>query len=289
MKSMTGYAYIEENLGERAVSVEIRGYNNRFLETCIQLPPSMNAAESHVREATASKCTRGKVEIHIRVKGANNAAQIHVNKEAALAYKNALSQLSNFLEIKEEITLSDLMKCDNLFESNNETTGSDEAWAIIKPPLLSALNRFEIEKKREGAHTEKDIMAFLSKMEDAAIAIKQLAGAEDERMKKAIKDRFAEIAGTVIDENRLLSEAALLVMKYTISEELSRLSAHFAEFWADVKSSENPGKKLDFLCQEINREINTIGAKSQSLEIIRHVVDIKENLENIREQLRNIE
>lgn len=292
MKSMTGYAFIESVRGETAVSVEIKGYNNRFLEVSVQLPAQMSAVEGRVRELAARKCARGRVEVHIRIKGACGFTALGVNEDAAAQYIRAFETLARSLGTEEKMTARDLMHFDGVIEINTAHISIDDSWAIIHPVLVSALTQFDKEKKREGKHTEQDILSAFTKMEDAVKKIAEAVPQENERLKNTVFSRFAEIAGTVIDENRLLAETALLVMKYTISEEISRLMAHFSEFWAEIKAVKtggSPGKKLDFLCQEINREINTIGSKSQAVEIIKQVVEIKEHLENIREQLRNVE
>jgi uncharacterized protein (TIGR00255 family) len=287
---MTGYAYVEENVKGNTVSVEIKGYNNRFLETIVYLPPSMSVVESHVRKAVTEKCGRGKIEVAIRLKDGRGLRPPSINKNAVMSYAALFEALAKLMGSEEKIAIRDLINVEGILETNKDIYGVNAAWEIIMKPLQSALALFEVERKREGENTQKNILSYLSNLEKSEKKIKELAPKEEAQLKVTLKKRFTEIThGLTLDDNRLLSEAALLVMKYTISEELARLESHFAEFWADVKSSDSLGKKLDFFCQEINREVNTIGSKSQSVEIVREVVSMKENLENIREQLRNIE
>jgi uncharacterized protein (TIGR00255 family) len=161
---------------------------------------------------------------------------------------------------------------------------------LIEPVLREAAAAFQTERTREGKHTEQDILSEISAIESALQTITAHIPGLESAIKENIKARFKEITGEgIIDENRILAETALLLMKYTVSEEISRLSSHLAEFRTETSRNERPGKKLDFLCQEINREINTIGSKSAILEVSRAVVEMKECLENVREQLRNVE
>jgi uncharacterized protein (TIGR00255 family) len=290
MKSMTGYAFVETTEKNNTVSVEIRGYNSRFLETIVVLPPMMNMVESRVRKAVAERCCRGKIEVSIRLKGGDALRTLSINKDAARAYIALFQTLAEMAGSDEKAAVRDLIAAEGVLEDGQAGCTSAEVWEIIKEPLQAALVLFDAERKREGENTQKNILSFLANLEQSERRIKERAPQEDALLQKTVQKKFMEMThGLAIDPNRLLGEAALLVMKYTISEELARLESHFAEFWADVKSAESLGKKLDFYCQEIGREVNTIGAKSQSVEIVREVVSMKENLENIREQLRNIE
>ena len=290
MKSMTGYAYVEKAIKNNTVSVEIKGYNNRFLETIVSLPPMMSAVESRVRKAVAGKCGRGKIEVYVRLKGRIGARLPSVNGDAVRAYMTLFETLAQMTGSDERPAVRDLITAEGVLEENTGVCTGAEAWEIIKEPFQSALALFDTERRREGENMQTNILSLLENLEQSERSIKEIAPQEEALLKTTVQKKFAEMTrGMTIDDNRLLGEAALLVMKYTISEELARLESHFAEFWADAKSNESLGKKLDFYCQEMGREVNTIGSKSQSIEIVREVVSMKENLENIREQLRNVE
>jgi uncharacterized protein (TIGR00255 family) len=155
--------------------------------------------------------------------------------------------------------------------------------------LKNAVDDFDGERIREGKHTEADILSHITVLESSLKTVAAFAPQIESSVKENLKSRFAEVLGNQIDENRILAETAILLMKYTISEELSRLASHLGEFRAETDRNPSPGKKLDFLCQEINREINTIGSKTPILEVSHAVVDMKNALENVREQLRNVE
>ncbi|MDR2536425.1 MAG: DUF1732 domain-containing protein, partial [Treponema sp.] len=188
-----------------------------------------------------------------------------------------------------------LLKFEGVLEI--EKTKADGAyWGLVEPVLKSAADQFDADRIREGKHTEADILVRVGSLETSVSTIASYIPALESAIKENLKIRFMELLGdtagggaAIIDENRILAETAVLLMKYTIAEEISRLSAHLAEFRAETGGLSCSGKKLDFLCQEIQREINTIGSKTPILEVSREVVNMKDALENIREQLRNVE
>ena len=288
MVSMTGYAYREKTGQDISVSVEIRSYNSRYLEMFVNLPPFLSMLEMKIREQIASVCGRGKVEVFIRVREHNTPVSISVNTNTAKAYYDAINVLAKELGIKEKPDLAALLEMDGVLEID-KNRDEQRYWQEIEPLLREAVQAFCLEREREGKHTEEDILANLGKIESSVKNISSFVSVIENNIKENIRTRFAEILGSQIDENRILAETASLLLKYTISEEISRLNSHLAEFRTEAEKNPRPGKKCDFLCQEINREINTIGSKSAIIEVSGEVVRMKETLENIREQLRNIE
>ena len=288
MVSMTGYAYCEKTGQDFSVSLELKGYNNRYLEININLPPWLSVFESKIREKISSCCGRGKVDVYIRVREYNVPVNITVNKNAARSYFNAMNEVAKELGIKEKPGLKELLQMESVLEIEKDRD-SDHYWQDVQPLLDEAVQVFCREREREGKHTENDIISNLEKIEKSLAIINTFIPTIEQTLKDNIKTRFAELLGNQIDENRILAETASLLLKYTISEEISRLLSHLSEFRKETENNPRPGKKLDFLCQEINREINTIGSKSAIIEVNSEVVKMKEMLENIREQLRNIE
>jgi uncharacterized protein (TIGR00255 family) len=299
MTSMTGFAWREWAGEDISLAVEIKGYNNRFLDLQVSLPPWLSFMEPGVRELVGTVCGRGKVEVAIRVKEINAPVSVSVNTNAARAYMNALSGLAGDLNIDAPLSVTVLTGMEGVLEVEKKRDGT-KYWGIIEPVLKEALSVFQTERIREGKHTEEDILNGIGVIESALQTVISHVADLENSIKENIISRFKEIAGdsaiggamgnvVSIDENRILAETAILLMKHTVSEEVSRLSSHLAEFRAETARNERPGKKLDFLCQEINREINTIGSKSTILEVNRAVVEMKESLENVREQLRNVE
>jgi len=293
MTSMTGFAYKEWSNEDISISVQIKGYNNRFLEIFVNTPPWLPLMEQRVRDIIGGLCYRGKVEVAIRVRETNAPMTVSVNENAANAYMKAVSGLASNLGLDEKLSITALIAMEGVLDI--EKNRDDERyWSLIEPVLTEAADTFRTERIREGKHTEEDILNSISRVESSLRTVAAHLPALESSIKENIKTRFKEIAGSGlsggdIDENRILAETAILLMKYTVSEEISRLGSHLAEFRAETAKNDRPGKKLDFLCQEINREINTIGSKSVILEVSRAVVEMKEALENVREQLRNVE
>ena len=288
MISMTGYAYREKAGEDISLSVEIRGYNNRFLEVYVNTPPWLSGVEPKIKEYITSFCGRGKVEVFIRLREHNAPISVSVNTLAAKAYRDAINALAGELGINEKPDLGLLLGMEGVLEieKNRDT---EHYWQIIEPVLKDAAEAFNAERVREGKHTEEDILKSIERIEASLKAAASFAPALEASIRENIRTRFAECLGNQIDENRILAETAVLLMKYTISEEISRLTSHLAEFRAEAERNLRPGKKLDFLCQEINREINTIGSKTTIVEVSAGIVQMKEALENVREQLRNVE
>jgi len=288
MISMTGYAYREKAGHDLTVSAEIRGYNSRFLEIFVNLPPWLSTLEKRIHDQITSCCGRGKIEVFIRIREHNTPVNISVNTNAARAYFEAANKIAKELSLEEKCSLTTLLEMDGVLEI--EKNRDDERyWQEIEPLLIETTQAFTAEREREGKHTEDDILANLEKIETSVKTVLSFAPVIENTIKENIKSRFAEMLGDQIDENRILAETASLLIKHTISEEISRLSSHLAEFRAEAQKNIRPGKKLDFLSQEINREINTIGSKNAIIEVSGEVVNMKEALENIREQLRNVE
>jgi len=288
MISMTGYAYCEKTGKDLSASAEIKSYNSRYLEIYINLPPWLSVLETKVREKIASCCGRGKVEVSIRMREYNAPVNISVNVNAAKAYYDAINKLAGELDLNEKCGLSTLLRMENVLEIE-KNRDEERYWKEIEPVLNEAVQSFVKEREREGQHTTEDILANFETIVSSVKAVSAFVPVIENTLKENIRSRFAELLGDKVDENRVLAETASLLLKYTISEEIARLNSHLLEFKAEAEKNQRPGKKLDFLCQEINREINTIGSKSTIIEVSAEVVKMKEALENIREQLRNIE
>jgi uncharacterized protein (TIGR00255 family) len=288
MKSMTGYGCGDFQNEQVSLSVEIKGYNNRFLDININLPPFLSAAENRVREYLSGRFSRGKIEVNLRFREQKAAFAVHVNRGAVKAYGEAFAALAGELGLDEKPSLSLLLGLEGVLDTE-KARDDGRCWPFVEKALIEAADQFETGRIREGKHTEADILSHLSKIETLVNGIAVLVPQMEAEFQETLRSRFRELLGDQIDENRILAETAVLLVKNTISEELSRLKAHLAEFRAEIDRNPAPAKKLDFLCQEINREINTIGSKTPNLDASRAVVDMKDALENIREQLRNVE
>ncbi|MFA6504513.1 MAG: YicC/YloC family endoribonuclease [Treponemataceae bacterium] len=285
---MTGYGHKEKSDDRLSVSVELKSYNNRFLDVFVNLPPFLSVLEPRVREFISERCLRGKIEVSIRAKELQGDVSIMVDESTAVAYYGAIKKIADRLGLEETPRLSSILSLEGVLQTD-KTRDPERFWAAIEPLLAEAFTGFEGARVKEGKDTEADILGHIGKIEDALAVVAGHAPVLEATIKENIRTRFKEVLGDLVDENRVLAETAVLLMKYTISEELSRLKTHLGEFREETVRNPAPGKKLDFLCQEINREINTIGSKSPVLEVSRAVVEMKDALENVREQLRNVE
>jgi uncharacterized protein (TIGR00255 family) len=292
MRSMTGFACAEKQSGVTSVFVEIKSYNNRFLELCVNLNSQLSSLEPRIRRIINERCKRGKIEVNIREKKENSHFSVCINTEAVRAYNTAVTKIKSLLPSDiyagEKIPLETLLKLDGIIEIEKENEDESDAWKNIKDVFFEAFEKFETERNREGCNTKENILSYITILEKSRDKIASFLPRIEQSIKDNIKLRLAEFTVDV-DENRILAETALLMMKYTIAEEISRLSSHLSGFRTEIDRNDSSGKKLDFISQEINREINTIGSKTPFIEVSRVVIDMKDAVENIREQLRNVE
>ena len=288
MKSMTGYGNAEYQDEKIHLILEMKSYNNRYLDIIINQPVFLNALEPEIRKYISENAERGRVELYLRVRELEEDVLFHIDKSAASAYANTLRELSETAGLNEPVTLSHLLSFDGLLKTE-KNRDIDEYRTKIQPLLESCMKMWEDSRCKEGVETAEDIKSHLNMIYEAVELFRSKASEMELNIKTNIKNKFVDVLGDEIDEQRVLSETAVLLVKYSISEEISRLKGHLDSFSAALDSGEAVGKKLDFICQEINREVNTIGSKSFVMEVNQRVVEVKDSLENIREQLRNVE
>ncbi|MDR1445166.1 MAG: YicC family protein [Treponema sp.] len=288
MNSMTGYAFRERQEEDYSLSVELRGYNSRFLEINFFLPPYFSSLERRIRELITPVCVRGRVDVTVRYRDQNSPFKVTVNHEAVTAYRDAFNSLAEILGAGEKPDIKTLIDREGVLELE-WLRDEDRYWRRIEGPLTTALDLFTAERSREGLHTREHILSQIGVIEASLQQVALHADELESLIKENLRSRFFELLGDAVDENRVLAETAVLLMKHTIAEEISRLQSHLSEFRAEAEKNPHPGKKLDFLSQEMNREINTIGSKTPHIEVSRAVVEMKNALENVREELRNVE
>lgn len=289
---MTGFACIEKQTKDYSIAVEIKSYNNRFLETSINLPAALSRIEPRIRAVITERCKRGKIEINIREKNLSTPLSVNINAEAVSAYCSAIERIKPLLSpiiSAGQIPLEFFLGLEGVVENEKKNEDENKAWENISDAFFEAMRQFETGREIEGRRTEENILSYVTILEKSRDTISLFQPGIEQAIKDNIKLRFSELVDNEIDENRLLAETAIMLMKYTIAEEISRLSSHLTEFRAEIERNTSPGKKLDFICQEINREVNTIGSKTPVIEVSRAVINMKEAVENIREQLRNVE
>ena len=291
LKSMTGYGRHEAVAGGKKILVEIKSVNHRFSDYNIKVPRYMGFLEDKVRKYASEYITRGKVDIYVNVESYGESDKdIILNEELAKNYIDVLYELRDRFGLKDDISVSNVAAYADIFKTERREDNEEEIWKLTKDVLEKAMTAFTEMREREGGRIEKDLRARIDYM-------KELAEKVDEYSPQTVKDYrdrlYAKIKELVedreIEETRLLTEVAIFADKVAVNEETVRLGSHFEEFYKILDSGEPAGRRLDFLIQEINREVNTIGSKAQDINIAKIVVTLKGEIEKLREQIQNIE
>ena len=288
MTSMTGYAYEEKSTEEATVSVEIKSVNSRFLDLAINLPPYLNPLESYFRAKITEKVLRGKVDVYIRVRENESDSEVIPDTNAAVAYMNAIKKIAEATGFADDVSLGLIISQPGVLNVNRKYD-VEKYKAMIEPVFEAVLTRFMEDRKREGENMKADLEKKLEKLSECAKFFTEWQPKMEQYFKEQITTKFHELLEDKADENRIMTETAAMLVKYTINEEIVRLNSHIAAMRDELAKNPAPGKRLDFICQEMNREINTIGSKNQFAEVGAMVITAKDSLENIREQSKNVE
>ncbi len=293
MNSMTGYAYKEDLVGTAQISVEIKSVNNRFLDLSVSLPSFLNPIEQKIRKTVAEKIARGKVDLAIRVRESASNSKVTADLGAAKAYYDAIKSVADSLGAENfsgggAIPLSLVTGQEGVLSLSRDVD-ADEYWKKIQPTFDAAMGAFLDDRAREGQNLKADLLKKLDTLDQCAAFFVQWQPQMEGKFREQILARFEELLGDKVDQNRVMAEVASLMVKYTINEEIVRLQSHLKAMRKEMEENPAPGKRLDFICQEANREINTIGSKNQFVEVGQKVIDAKDALENIREQSKNVE
>ncbi len=291
IKSMTGFGRERIVNESREITVEIKSVNHRYFDFNAKTPRAYGYLDEKLKELTKNTISRGKVEVSVSIinqEGVN--ADIEVNKELAKGYYDALESLKDVIPVKDDLSLSSFMKLPDIFTVVKKTDDEETIWNEVKSVAETALDRFVEMRIVEGEKMYNDISSRLDFLENAVAKIEEKAPesvkAYEERLYSKIKEVLED---KNIDEQRIVTEAAIFADKVAVDEETVRLRSHISQFRDLLKSEEPVGRKIDFLIQEMNREVNTTGSKVQNLEITKLVVDMKAEIEKIREQIQNIE
>lgn len=291
IKSMTGYGGAKGEIEQIIVSAELKSVNNRHLDTSVRLPKSCLFAEESVRAAVKESISRGKVDVFISVDTSHaDEVTIAVNEPLADAYVKAAQAVSEKYGVANDVTALSLLRMPEVISTERADSDKDAVSRAISGMLAQALAQFDEMRAREGDKLCADILSKLD-------AIEQLVGTVEERSPETVAEyrekllaRMTEVLGEAgIDESRILQEAAIYADKVAVDEETVRLRSHIAQFRDMLAGGSPVGRQLDFLVQEMNREINTTGSKCADSEIAKTVIAMKAELEKIREQIQNIE
>ncbi|HEX7861458.1 MAG TPA: YicC/YloC family endoribonuclease [Verrucomicrobiae bacterium] len=292
MKSMTGYGRGEQTQEGYKISVEVSSVNRRQAEINVYLPRELEPLESRVRTEINKRLARGRVTARITLHaGEDVVGQAQVNMGLAKAYARELRKLAAELKISNELTLETLVRAPGVFQADTALADADHFWPAIEAAVQKALEACVKMRAREGAHLAKDLKARIAAMRKSVAKVQKEAPAMVERYREALRERIKN-AGLPLpteEDERLQKEIIYFADRSDITEELTRLESHFKQFDEVCKSEEPVGRTLDFLAQEMNREVNTIGSKASDSTIVREVVTLKTELEKFREQVQNVE
>lgn len=289
MNSMTGYGYKETVVDGTQVSVEIRSVNSRFMDLNVNIPSYLNSLEARIRSLVTESIARGKIDLSIRVRDLNSTATVTADPKAAKMYYDAISQIADAIGLqKENIPLSLVVGQEGVLNVSHDYD-AEVYWNKINGILGEVLAQFVSDRKREGENLKADLLVKLDVLDSCAAFFKEWQPKMEEKFRTQIEGRFKELLGDHADENRIMEETAAMLVKYTINEEIIRLASHLKALRKEFLENPVPGKRIDFICQEANREINTIGSKNQFTEVGAMVIKAKDALENIREQSKNVE
>ncbi len=289
--SMTGFGRGEVTEQGVTGSVELRSVNSRFLEVVARLPRALALRENEVKDAVRQRMSRGKVNVQVTIeRETDGTIPVRLNAQMARAYGTMLNQLRKTARIRETVKLEHLLQFSDIFEPVSVEAGDDLEWSVAQKALAVALDDLVTMRQNEGRELEKDFRLRIGSLERQLDKIQSLSTGQVPHERERLKTRIANmLSGTTVDESRLEMEIALLADRLDVTEECVRFRSHLKFFLEAAGAAEPAGRKLNFLVQEINREVNTIGSKSSATEIAHIVVGVKEELEKIREQLQNIE
>ena len=291
MKSMTGFGKSKLEKNERTYSIEIKSVNHRYCDISVRLPRSISFYENEIKKYVSQKVSRGKIDIFIDY--ANYSADeknVCINKDLAKIYIKQLKELAEEEGLEANLRAIDISKMPDVLQLKADDGENDEILSELLECLDEALNNFIAMREAEGEKIKQDLLSRLDNIKSKVEQISTNTTGLIEEYVVKLRERIKEILNTdVVDEQRLAQEIVIFADKTSIQEELTRLNSHIIQFQNILNSNDSVGKKIDFLLQEMNREANTIASKSVKIEITNLVIEIKTEIEDIREQIQNIE
>ncbi|MDF2499940.1 MAG: hypothetical protein K0Q77_654 [Anaerosporomusa subterranea] len=293
LKSMTGFGRGEFMDNHHRFTVEIKAVNHRYNEIVIRMPKNLNSLEDRIRRRVADSLARGRIDVYITLdEYGGKKRSLRVDKELAIAYYKALRELADVLDLPADVALRQIASYPDVLKSEEVVEDAEQLWPKLSVALDSAVDNLLKMRTREGANIEKDLSHRLGIIAKHAAVIEERAPQIIEEYNERLLVRLREtlsLLGNQPDEARVLQEVACFAERTNFTEELVRLNSHFDQFYRTIDSDESVGRKLDFLLQEINRETNTIASKANDFTVASLVVEMKSELEKVREQIQNIE
>lgn len=288
---MTGFGRCEKTVNNYDISVEIKAVNHRYADYNIKLPRMYNFLEEDVKKYLQEHIARGKVDVYLTIyKEQDDSKEIVLNEALAESYVNALKKIAEKFDVKDDISVSSIARYNDIFDIKHTEEDEDVIRKSVLEVLGCALEGFISAREREGKKLADDMINRISTIKGELSRIEKIAPDTVIEHKNNIEQRIRELLGDVaVDESRLLTETAIYADKLSVNEEIVRLNCHLEEFDRIMEKGNAVGRRLDFLLQEMNRETNTIGSKCNNLEVSNIVINIKSELEKVREQLQNLE
>lgn len=290
-RSMTGFGRAEYSENGLTVSVEIKSVNHRFFEFSSRYPRNCQFLEDTLKKTVASRVSRGKVDLSLNIQNeSSSSSQITVNEEFAAAYIAALKDLAKKYKLKNDISVMSVAANSDVFTVKRQETDEEQLTATVLVAVNNALDAFVAMRETEGEKLKEDVIARADKILDYVSMVENRSPETVKEYSEKLSAKLNEIlADRNVDEQRVLTEVAIFADKVAVAEETVRLRSHIEQLKTMLSEKQEIGRKLDFIVQEMNRETNTIGSKAQDVTIARAVVDMKAEIEKIREQIQNIE
>lgn len=290
--SMTGFGRGTADVDGVTATIELRSVNKRFLDVATRLPQNLSERESEIQSILKQTFSRGRITVQVQVdKAIDHTLPIQVDEEAARAYGRLLETLRRVANLDASVQVADLLQFSDVFTSVEETPeDTEQTWNAIQAALTEAIDQLQAMRLQEGRALHDDLAARVAAIEDNLVQVERLAPARVEEARTRLEERLAELMqDDRLDPDRLEQEIAITADKLDITEECVRLHSHLDLFREALDNDDAVGRKLNFIVQEIHREVNTIGSKANDAEIARHVVQMKEEVEKMREQIQNVE
>lgn len=288
IKSMTGYGKGSFSIGEESYTVEVKSLNNRFIDMKVRLPDRFYALESNVRAELKKRFLRGSFSLYVNAE-TTAAPELRLNMEVARAYIDAARSLAGELGVEEGVDAGYLLKVKDVFQPRREEADAEADWAALKEGLDAAFTNLGQWREKEGEALMADLMQRLAEITGYVEKIEFIVPEVVVNYRENLKAQMTKLLEEKVDETKILHEAAIFAQRSDIGEEVVRLKSHLEMFRNYLDSPEPVGKRLDFLCQEILREANTIASKANDLRLTQTVVEVKGVLEKMREQVQNVE
>ena len=289
--SMTGYGSAKGSVEGQEIAVELKSVNNRYLDCSVRLPRNFLFAEDTVKQAVSAGVSRGKVDVFVSAQASQDSGTVvSVNEELARGYRDAVARIAETLGLESGLNAFSLARFPDVLTVERRELDKDKAAAALSEITVKAVEEFNAMREREGERLRRDMLGKLETIEGLVSVVEERSPQTVKEYRERLEARLRDIlADRSLDEQRVITEAAIFADRIAVDEETVRLRSHIAQFRTMLEEGSPIGRKMDFLVQEFNRESNTIGSKCSDASLAKVVVDLKSEIEKIREQLQNVE